>query len=90
MGFLEPLLSIFCSRLVHHSSLVDSVQDFLRQDMDRDLDGHLQEIFTVVHERTSSFCFATSNVMDMHSATLRQEGSSTFTHVDCRVPALVL
>lgn len=86
---LEPLLSILCSRFVHHSSLADLVQDLLRQEMDRDLDGHLQKIFSVVLERTSSFCSGASNVIDMHSATLRQESSSTFTYVNGRVASLV-
>lgn len=63
------------SRLDDNFSLVDSVRDLLRQDMDCDFDVYLKSIFTAVRNRTVGFRFATYSVVEMQSATLCQDSS---------------
>lgn len=86
-GSFKALLCGLCIRLVDHASLVDSVRGFPRQNMDRDLDDYLRAFFDRVSDRPASFCSATSSVVETHSETLLQDGSSIFTHLDGRLAA---
>lgn len=85
---LEALLRGLYSDLVYHTSLVDSVRGFLRQDMDRDLNVYFQAIFASVRDRAARFRFATSNVVETHSVTLLHDVLSILMHFDGRLAAL--
>lgn len=85
---LEALLRGLRSSSGDHTLLVDSVRGILRQDMGGDLDVYLQAIFAAVRDCTVVFCSATSNVVETHGATLRQDVLSTPTHLGGRLEAL--
>lgn len=79
---LYALLCILYSRLVDQTSLVISVRGLLRQKMERNLDFYSQAIFDEVHDCPVGFSSVTSNVVETHSVTLRQDVSSFVTHLD--------
>lgn len=81
----EALLPCLFIRLVDHMCFVDSVWDFYRQNVDGDPKAYLLAVFTAFHEDTAGFRFATSNVVDAHTATLRQDVLVTLRLLDCRL-----
>lgn len=85
---MQALIRSLRSRLVYHTSFVDTVQGFLRQQMDRDLDQYLRAIFAAVGDQTAGLRSSKPNVVETHSATLRTDVSSTLTHLDGRLAAL--
>lgn len=86
-GGWEAFFCSLCSRLVDHMPLGDSVRDFLRQNMDHDLDDYSQVVFAAVHDRMVCFQSTTSRVVGTHSAMLRQDGSYIITHLDDHLAA---
>lgn len=87
-GGLDALLCRLCGRLLDHVSLLGSVRDFLRQGIDRDIEDHLQAIFTAARNSTFYFCSGTSNIVERHGATLCKSALSILTHMDGRLAAL--
>lgn len=81
-GVLEALHCSLRSRLVHHTSLLDSVQDFLRQDMDCNLDVYFWGIINAARDHAACFRSAKFNVVESLSAMLRQDVSSILAHLD--------
>lgn len=90
LGGLQAGLQGLRSCLVDHTSLADSVRDFLCLDMNHDLDIYLRAIFTVVHDHTADFRSGTSNAVGTHSEMLCQDVSFILMHVDGRLAGLAL
>lgn len=72
-----------CSGSVDHTSSVDSVRGHIGQDMDCDRDVYLRaEVFAAGQECTAGIHSVTSNMIETHRATLCQNVSSIFTHLN--------
>lgn len=56
--------------------------------MYRYLEDYWRGILRAALDSTAGYCFATSEVVETPSATLRQDVSSIFTHLDGRLAAL--
>lgn len=56
--------------------------------MDRELDIHSRETFTVMQNGSAPFCFAASGVVEASCAMFHQDLSSNLTHLDARLAAL--
>lgn len=86
-GGLAALLCSFSSRLVDHTSLVDSVRGFLCQNGKCDIDVCLQVTSAAVRECTVGIRYVTPNIVDTHRLMPCQYVSSIFMHLNGRLEA---
>lgn len=80
-GVFEALPHSGPSHMIDHTSIVDLDLDFLRQDVDCDVDVYLLAIFIAVRDLTAGLHSVTSNVVETHSSMLPQDVSPIPKHL---------